>query len=85
MNIPIKFFHLLKRNKLRVFKKLLREGIDSNLSYVCDCSGLVEGSYNPTANFLSNSILTINLPFDLEKKEVLSVAKALNNIKDLLY
>jgi len=73
------------RNKMKVFKRLLLKGIDTNLSYVTDCSSLVANCNNPVSRFLSDSILTIHLPFDLKTKEILYIAKILNEIRDRLY
>jgi dTDP-4-amino-4,6-dideoxygalactose transaminase len=77
-------FPIQARQKSKVFKKLLKKGIDSNLSYCLDCSYLVKDSFNPVAQFLSQSILTLNLPFDLQEKDVVYLAKALNEIRGWL-
>ena len=63
-----------------VFKKLLKRGVDSNLSYCCDCSYLVKDSYNPIAQLLTRQILALNLPFDLRENEVVHLSNSLNEI-----
>lgn len=77
-------FPISTKDKLKVFKKLLLKGIDSNLRYASDCSYLVKSDYTPVARSLSDTILTISLPFDLKEKEILYIAKALNGIRDWL-
>ncbi len=73
-------FPIRVKDKMEVYRKLLFKGIDSNLNYASDCSYLVRNSSMPIAKYLSESILTISLPFDLKEEETLYVAKALNNI-----
>jgi len=73
------------KDKFKVFRKLLLKGVDSNLSYAGDCSDIVKGVYVPISQTLSNSVLTINLPFDLTDKEIDSLARLLNGIKEMLH
>lgn len=73
------------KNKFKVFRKLLLKGVDSNLSYAGDCFDIVKGAYTPISQALSNSVLTINLPFDLTDKEIGFLAQSLNGMKELLY
>jgi len=76
---PNYFMIPLKTNcKFRTFRRLLFRGIDSNLSYASDCSYLVENSPMPVAEYLSDTILNINLPFDLSEKEILYLSEVLN-------
>ncbi|MBL7197168.1 MAG: aminotransferase class I/II-fold pyridoxal phosphate-dependent enzyme [Candidatus Omnitrophica bacterium] len=77
-------FPISTKDKLRVFKKLLLKGIDSNLKYASDCSYLAENTYMPVAQLLSDTILTISLPFDLKEKEVFYIAEVLSSIRDRL-
>lgn len=76
---------LKTKDKYKVFKKLLFRGIDSNLNYASDCSYLTGDNDNPEAKSLSNSILTINLPFDLKEKEICYIGNVFNEIKDWVY
>ncbi|MBU3934068.1 MAG: aminotransferase class I/II-fold pyridoxal phosphate-dependent enzyme [Candidatus Omnitrophica bacterium] len=78
-------FPLKAKDKQRVFKSLLLSGIDSNLNYANDCSGMCKDTNAPAARFLSKSILTIQLPFYLNDKEIDHIASSLNRIKELLY
>lgn len=73
-------FPIRTKDKMKVFKSLLLRGIDSNLNYALDCSYLVENCHTPIAKYLSETILTINLPFDLSKKEVFYLAHILNKV-----
>lgn len=73
------------RDKMKVFKKLLLKGIDSNLNYASDCSYLAEDRSCLVAKRLANSLLTIQLPFNLKEEEVSYIAQVLCQLKDLLY
>lgn len=79
--VPIK-----AKDKLKVSRYLLFRGIDSNLNYATDCSYLL-GNNNkmPVAKFLSDHILTINLPYNLKEKEVISISEVFNGIKDWIF
>ena len=74
---------LKSKDKTIAYKKLLAFGIDANLSYAQDCSFLTN-SNNPMSKFLSDHILTINLPFDLKEEEVAYIADSINGIKEFL-
>jgi len=71
-------FPIIAENKALFYKKLLLGGVDTNSSYITDCSHLVENSFSPNARFLEDSILGIHLPFNLRKCEVLSLAEIIN-------
>ena len=76
-------FPLKVKDKYQVFKRLLLRGIDTNLSYASDCSGALSAAPSPNAAFLSKSILTMNLPFDLEEGHIKNIAGILNEHKHL--
>lgn len=79
--IPIK-----AKDKFKIFRYLLFKGIDSNLEYASDCSYILkDNAYNPTAKFISEHTLAINLPYSLKEKEVIFIANILNSIKGWFY
>ncbi len=81
---PNYFMVALKtRNKKEASKKLLRRGIDSNLNYANDCAALYGEEGFPGARFLSDSILTIQLPFHLTEREIEYLACSINEIKEI--
>ncbi|HQO58526.1 MAG TPA: aminotransferase class V-fold PLP-dependent enzyme [Candidatus Omnitrophota bacterium] len=81
---PCYFMIPLKtKNKDLVYRHLLARGIDTNLQYASDCSGLT-GSQNLIAENSARSILTLNLPLDLKEEEILYVAHSINSVKNLL-
>jgi len=75
---------LRAEDKFKVYRKLLLRGIDSNLRYADDCSGVSQNMDLPVSKALSESILTINLPFDLDDQEIAYIARAINELKVLL-
>ncbi len=84
--LPNYFMIPLKtKDKFKAFRKLLFAGIDTNLAYANDCSFMSNGGTSKTAKFLSDSILTLNLPFDLNEKEINHLALSINSVKELLY
>lgn len=79
--IPLK-----AKNKIEFCRYLLFKGIDPNIEYASDCSYIVKGGGPAhTARFISEHVFTLNLPYSLEEKEVISVAEVLNKAKDRLY
>ncbi len=76
--IPLKAKH-----KGEAYKKLLLKGIDSNIQYAADCSGLT-GVHNPCAADLSQHILTMNLPLRMSDQDINYMAQSINDLKDML-